>query len=124
MKLFFSGSSKIVSYNKSGKNLNEPLNFTKLFLVGKSSFVLTFNKQSIFIFDVKNLESVDRFHRRFGEIREVFVDESNIFVWGSSDTVLKFQLKVDESQESGEDESDFVSTVKNFIAAFNISKIT
>ncbi len=113
----FSGNSKIVAYNKSGKNtaVTQPLNFTKLLSVENSKFFLTFNKQSIFIFDSRNLETVDNFHRRFGEIRDVCVDDLNIYIRGSVDTISKYRLST-EIVDNGFDEADFVSTVKNFIS--------
>ncbi len=113
---FFPGNSKIVAYNKSGKNtsITQPLNFSKLLSVENSKFILTFNKQSIFIFDSRNFETVDNFHRRFGEIRDVCVDDSYIYIRGSSDTISKYKLST-EIVDNGFDETDFVSTVKNFI---------
>ena len=111
----FSGNSKIVAYNKSGKNteVTQPLNFSKLLSVENSKFLLTFNKQSIFVFDSRNLENVDNFHRRFGEIRDVCVDNSNIYIRGSIDTVSKYKLST-EIVDNGFDEADFISTVKHF----------
>jgi len=105
-----------VAYNKSGKNtsITRPLNFSKLLAVENSKFILTFNKQSIFIFDSRKFETVDNFHRRFGEIRDVCVDDSYIFIRGSSDTISKYKLST-EIVDNGFNEADFVSTVKNFI---------
>ena len=113
----FIGDSKIVSYTKSGQNVSQPTNFTRLLLLQDSKLVLTFNKQSIYIFDAENLQSIEHFHRRFGLFRDVFVDDSNIFVRGSVDTISKFKVSTKTF-----DEPDFVSTVKNVLIHISIIK--
>ena len=107
-----------MSYTKSGQNVSQPTNFTRLLLLQDSKLVLTFNKQSIYIFDAENLQSVEHFHRRFGLFRDVFVDDSNIFVRGSVDTISKFKVSTKTF-----DEPDFVSTVNNFLIHILINKV-
>jgi hypothetical protein len=86
------------------------LNLTKLLPVRNSDFVLTFNEQNLFLFSADTLDVVAVFRRRFGEIRNVIVDDSDVYVIGSVDTVAKYRISV-EDVDSGNDEPDFASTV-------------
>ena len=104
------GGGKIVSFSKSVKNQN--LNFGKVLKLGNTDFVLTFNKQVIFVFDSRTFENVDVFQRRFGQIVDVVVDESNVYVVGSVGVVVKYSASVRDVENVGVDEVDLAPSVR------------
>ena len=104
---FFLDAAKNVAHNKNDKSFN----FTKIYEIEKSNFVVTFNNRNIFAINVRSFEQIDVFQRRFGHIRDVCVDLLNVYVVGSVGNVVKYKMSFADF-ENGVDEVDFVTTVK------------